>query len=314
MKILEAEGLVTGEPRQGFQVVRIPDKKKAPLLAYLFNQGHPGKLDGFSTMMMSVFQKVAGRHGFLLMSLGIETSTTNAIRDSIQHICKVGVAGVILDGADASWVEAVEKLGLPTVNAQFWNNRFDSIGQNNFGGALLAAEHLVQRGHKRIAWIGPSVETIQSEERWVGVVAGLRRHQQEITSTLLIDDVDGRDSDAYQVLFRQPNRPTGFVCLWAGMAIGVARTAARLNLRMGRDFDLVGWATEEQFNDYKNTFPEGQAPATVTWSIECLAENVISRLAERWAKPNLPVVRTVVEAQLRFEPLASKAVRPVAGQ
>ena len=296
LKILEAEGLVAAEPRHGFQVVRIPEKKMATI-AYVLTQGTSGKFNYLSTLIMAVFQRIASQHGLSLLGIGADSSNTT---DIIRTIRQSGAAGVVLDAENPELIEAVEKLRLPTVNAEVWSaaRRFDAVGQDNFGGALLAAEYLVSHGHNRIAWIGRPPGSIESDERWAGAVAGLRRHGLGLASEILQGTL-WRDSEEFEVLLRQPERPTGFICLWANLAIEATRTAARLGLRIGRDFDLVGWATEEQYDDYRLSFPEGQVPATVTWSIDRLAENVILRLIERQAKPNLPVVRTIIETRLR---------------
>lgn len=300
LKILEAEGLVVAEPRHGFQVVRIPDKKKMAIIAYVLSQGTSGKFNYLSTLIMAVFQRIASQHGLSLLGIGADSSNT---ADIVRTIRQAGAAGVVLDAENPELIDAVEKLGLPTVNAEVWSaaRRFDAVGQDNFGGALLAAEYMVSRGHQRIAWIGRLPGSIEADERWAGAVAGLRRHGLKLAAEILQGAL-WRDSEAFEALLRLPERPTGFICLWANLAIGAARTAARLGLRIGRDFDLVGWATDEQYDDYRLSFPEGQVPATVTWSIERLAENVIARLTERQAKPNLPVVRTIVETRLRRGP------------
>jgi LacI family transcriptional regulator len=187
------------------------------------------------------------------------------------------------------------------VVAENWDpaHRIDSVIQDNFSGALQAAEHLVARGHKRIGWAGPAIESIQAVERWGGAVAGLARRGLEIPPELVASNVSMRNIEAAQALLAWPDRPTAVIALWANVATAVARAAANLGLELGRDLELVGWATEEEFESYRDFFPHGRAPATVTWRIETLAETALARLAERRTHPHLPPARINVETRLR---------------
>lgn len=300
LKILEADGLLVAEPRHGFQVVRLPDSgaKQPMLLAYVIDV-KPGENNGFDSRILSVFLQVACRRGFGLLTVGVAENTT---ADIVQQIRQSGAAGVILHSDRVELAEAIGQLALPVVSAEFWgmvNRRFDSISQDNFGGAMQAAEHLVSLGHRRIAWIGPAARTITSDERWGGAVAGLQRHGLGLAASVF---VDGDNLDAVRGLLCRPDRPTGFLCLWTGFAMGLARIAAQQGLRMGQDFDLVGWTTDEQYDEYRLVYPNGSAPDTVIWSMERLAENVVSRLAERRGNPNLPIVHNSIATRLRINP------------
>jgi DNA-binding LacI/PurR family transcriptional regulator len=298
LKMLEAEGLIAAEPRHGFQVVRRLGDGKAPALAYVLAQWAPDKAHSFSGLMLSVFQKVASRSGCSLLGIG---DTGGDPAEVVEQIRRAEAGGVILDTQNPGLFEAVARLGLPTVTAESWSPDcgMDAIIQDNFSGALQAAEHLAARGHKRIGWAGPTTQSIQAVERWGGVVAGLHQHGLEIRPELVASNVNLGNLEEVQALLDRPDRPAAVIALWANVAIATARAAARAGLYLGRDIELVGWATEEEFESYEGSFPDSQRPATVTWRIETLAEMTLARLAERKARPNLPVARINIETRLR---------------
>jgi hypothetical protein len=60
-----------------------------------------------------------------------------------------------------------------------------------------------------------------------------------------------------------------------------------LGLVVGRDFEMVGWCTEEEYADFCSWFPPGLVPAAVTWSIARMAEAAVARLKQRRMEPKL---------------------------
>jgi DNA-binding LacI/PurR family transcriptional regulator len=219
----------------------------------------------------------------------------------VEQFRKAEAAGIIVDTHNPGLLEAAGRLGLPMVIAENWSpaHRIDAVIQDNFSGALQAAEYLAARGHKRIGWAGPAIESIQAVERWGGAVAGLARQGLAIPKELVAANVSMRNVEVAQALLDRPDRPTAVIALWANVATAVARAAANLGLDLGRDLELVGWATEEEYESYRDLFPHGRAPTSVTWRIETLAEMALARLMERRAKPGLPVARINIETRLR---------------
>jgi LacI family transcriptional regulator len=298
LKTLEVEGLIAAEPRHGFQVIRRPKDRKSPAVAYILAEWSPEQAHAFSAVVFSAFQRAATRSGLTLLGVGDSGGDPGPL---VEQLRKAEAGGIVLDSPNPILFEAVGKLGLPTVIAENWDSahRIDSVIQDNFSGALQAAEHLVALGHKRIGWAGPAIESIQAVERWGGAVAGLARHGLAIPPELVATGVSMRNVEAAQALLARPDRPTAVIALWANVATAVARAAANLGLELGRDLELIGWATEEEFESYRDLFPNNRAPASVTWRIETLAEMALARLAERRAKPGLPVARINVETRLR---------------
>jgi LacI family transcriptional regulator len=300
MKALEQKRLVATTARHGFRVMRRPkDPEKVVPVAYVMSSSD-GVWRGIEQQLLVQLQSVAADNGFSVA--GISANGRGA-REVTEQLQAAPASGLVLDSGDPALVAEVEKLGLPTVMVESASpgGLLDSVIQDGFGGGLQAAEHLVGLGHKRIGWVGPIGKSFQGLQRWGGAVAGLRGHGLELDPRLILDTNPENDPvGKIQAALSGADRPTGVIALWRPEAIAAGRAATRLGLRIGRDLDIVGWVAEENYPEFVSAFPENQLPAAVTWRIRSLAEAVMARLAERRRRPGLPVMRMVIETELRL--------------
>jgi DNA-binding LacI/PurR family transcriptional regulator len=81
---------------------------------------------------------------------------------------------------EQSTVDRLLSAGLPTVLVDGSDDRFDSVHIDDRAGGRLAAEHLVERGHARFAFLGETQRShlyvSPSEHRLDGFREGLRAH------------------------------------------------------------------------------------------------------------------------------------------
>ncbi len=118
-----------------------------------------------------------------------------------------------------------------------------TVGSNNWNGGLLAARHLHELGHRRIAIISGPEDVLCSRAR----VAGFRFAHDEAGIALDPDLVHyGKFSatagyaHGTQLLDR-PDRPTAIFAGSDTQAMGVLRAARRLGLDVPRDLSVVGY-------------------------------------------------------------------------
>lgn len=118
-----------------------------------------------------------------------------------------------------------------------------TVGSNNWNGGLLAARHLLELGHTRIAMISGPEDVLCSRAR----VAGFRFAHEELDVPLDPDlirrgnfYIDGGYEHGTALLDR-PDRPTAIFAGSDLQALGVLRAARRLGLDMPRDLSVVGY-------------------------------------------------------------------------
>ncbi len=111
-------------------------------------------------------------------------------------------------------------------------------------GVTLAVEHLVSRGHTRVAWVGWQKGSLIGEDRRSGWVD--RMHECGLSTSRLSargeDTLDFGARAARALLDVSPeDRPTAFLCASDTLAMGVVRAMDGLGLRPGRDLAVVGF-------------------------------------------------------------------------
>jgi DNA-binding LacI/PurR family transcriptional regulator len=180
----------------------------------------------------------------------------------------------------------------------------DSVVQDGFGGGLLAAEHLLSRGHKRFGWLGLDVRSRNPlvADRYAGTVAGLAQEGKKLARELAATGGAENMHAAAVKLLSGAKRPTAVFALWQSAVAAVVRAASELGLTVGKDFDMVGWANEEDYEeDFRSLFDPGNVPAAITWKMSSMAETALERLELRRTRPDLPAIQLRIPTRLYSE-------------
>jgi len=301
MKLLAREHCLSVHERHGFRVTGLANDPAtaAPIAFVRFDAGDEDITAGTYGRILAALQAAAGARSWSVIGMSLSGKTDQQIRELLRA---TRLAGVILDSIDARFVALVREMGYPAVLADAWypDCALDAVVQDSFGGGLQAAEHLCARGHKRIGWLGPLVDTNESLERWGGVMAGLRRRGLTVAPEFVVNSVEPGAGPALRRMLSRKRRPTGLVALWPPESHQAVRGAVEAGLAPGRDLEIVGWCIEESYGPFAAEFGGGAAPAAVTWSIRELAGRALAQLAERRSSPDAPPVRVVVPTRLRL--------------
>ncbi len=160
--------------------------------------------------------------GLLVMSLPPQPETAAALRTAPVPVVFIDVHS-----------EAIA--GLPRV-----------LGDDVAGGAQ-AARHLVELGHREIAFIGDAAENpfgfTSSRDRQLGVTGELARAGIELRPDWVGLGAHGRYEArdlAYRMLARE-DRPTAIVAASDTQALGVVAAARELGLHVPDDLSVIGY-------------------------------------------------------------------------
>lgn len=127
--------------------------------------------------------------------------------------------------------------------------RADQVGVDNEAAASSLVEHLLQRGHTRIAYVGgPSGQTTYRERKH-GYDEAHRRRGLPLDPALTIQDCVGEDAArrAVAALFARKDRPTALFTAGYAATVGALRAARGAGLAVPEDlaivcFDEVPWS------------------------------------------------------------------------
>jgi DNA-binding LacI/PurR family transcriptional regulator len=293
LKMLAGEGLLVACPRHGYRVVPgAGDPDRGLPVAYVNSTRHEvgSGRDEFHKTLLVEFQRVAGSRGWSLLVLDADALTPAA---AAEQIAAANCCGAITNTVVPELWTRLSGTGLPAVVVDAWTKDLagDSVVQDGFMGGLQAGGHLLDKGHSKIAWLGPELEAGNPQvlERFAGAHAALAARSLDFSTRATVPL--GRPAEALEAaraLLKGRSRPKAILALWQDVALAVARAAAELGLVVGRDFAMVGWCTEEEFAaGYAPAFGGRPVPATVTWSIARMADAAMARLKQRRAEPGL---------------------------
>lgn len=171
---------------------------------------------------------------------------------------------------------------------------FDTVVIDDFYAGRLAAEHLVKLGHKRIACITGSKETIPSYNRVYGYKAVLEENGLEYDPALVLrgdfNIISGMN--CANRLLDLENPPTAIFAVNDLMAIGVMQSAFNHGLKIPDDLSVVGL---DDIYWSKYTLPP---LTTIKLPIHQMAEEAVKCFVNRMENPNKACRMITLEVHL----------------
>jgi LacI family transcriptional regulator len=118
-----------------------------------------------------------------------------------------------------------------------------SVGATNWAGGRAAAEHLLDLGHRRIAYLGGPVAAECNQARLHGYMSALMSRGVEYSADLVIHGSFRTECgvEGLTKLLTLPERPTAIFAGNDAIAVGVLREARRRGIRVPEDLSLVGF-------------------------------------------------------------------------
>lgn len=159
-----------------------------------------------------------------------------------------GVDGFVIYSIDRGdrRPSALLRLGAPF--AAFGRSDYDAdhpwVDVNNAAGTAAAVEHLVARGHRRIAFLGWPEGSAVGDRRAEGWRGALDKHGLLADSHALdvrSEDSAGAGAALTAYLLDRDRPPTALVAASDTLAIGAVQTVRARGLVVGRDLAVVGF-------------------------------------------------------------------------
>jgi LacI family transcriptional regulator len=145
-------------------------------------------------------------------------------------------------------LEAMRARGVPVVLLDRRSTGPDqcSVAVDDVHGGRLAADHLLERGHRRIAFIGGSSGLPQVQERHDGVESAIREvcgstDGLTVLSPETLTVAGGREAGSRIVGMPAAQRPTAAVCANDLIALGLLQEMVRHGVAVPDEFAIVGY-------------------------------------------------------------------------
>jgi len=169
------------------------------------------------------------------------------------------------------------------------------VGINRAGGIFDAVKHLVEMGHRRIAYVGALDTPYGVPDTFEGYRAAMMALGVPWDPSLLLHLVTeeaGVAAAASAELLSRPGRPTAVVARCDGIALGVMDAAKARGLRVPEDLSVIG------YNDSREASHSTPPLTTVAPPRRAAARAAIEMLLEGAAQDRRPSQDRILSCQL----------------
>ncbi|MDW7681493.1 MAG: LacI family DNA-binding transcriptional regulator [bacterium] len=215
-------------------------------IGFILTDYHFSRAEPFYTKIFLGSEFEARHHNYYLLLTTIQNKFTQS--DIPRFLLEKNVDGVILAGkVPTGLIEHISGYGLPTVFVDYTppKGKYFAVLMDNIDGAKQAVGHLIEKGHRKIAFIGgdishPSIQSRLEGYRQALMEANLVYNEQlVITSSPNTTDIDGYQSTCALIQNGEPL--TAIFAANDAMAFGCNRCLKEKNIRVPDQIALVGF-------------------------------------------------------------------------
>ena len=193
----------------------------------------------FFADVVSSAERVASQAGYAVLLCEAGESNPARYLDALHERV---IDGVIIDAVGASSVDPALLDRTNVVLIDQMPGRWPGVATDAESAGAQAADHLVDLGHRRIAFIGPAVDAHAFRMRERGFWKRLSANGISLPSEYLVranpTAVAGRA--AMRTLLKLDTPPTAVFCVNDVIAIGALKACAAAKLNVPADISIVG--------------------------------------------------------------------------
>ncbi|WP_179459072.1 LacI family DNA-binding transcriptional regulator [Stenotrophomonas sp. JAI102] len=252
----------------------------------------------FFAEFASGVDEALGGKGFvtLLGSTGESPERQQAVLTTLMEHMPAGLILSPAEGSDTAQLRQV--LGHANVllfNRELPGAEWDFLTLDNQQGAYLATRHLIEQGHRRIAFYGGHAVSSSCHQRRTGYAQALVEAGMPVQPAWLIETSPSRLDAAARTgeLFALGEVPTAAVCYNDSVALGLMLGLASRGVQPGRDFAVTG------FDDISEASVASPPLTTLTVNPRERGRQAAELLLLRLDHPDAAPARTVAPVQLR---------------
>ena len=194
--------------------------------------------------MFKALQHLAGERGYSVLLYDSNAEAKLELQ-ALELMEEIGVDGLIYCSIQNSEqvLERLMTLHRPIVVSQHYDQlHFDTLHSIGGRGIYLAAKHLIELGHRKIAYVGGPETSTVNKRRKAGCIAALGEAGLTLEKDLCFEmdfTMDaGYKAGMYVSSF--PSIPTAICCANDIIAMGVMQALREKGLQVPRDISLTG--------------------------------------------------------------------------
>jgi LacI family transcriptional regulator len=162
------------------------------------------------------------------------------------YMLKSGYSGAFFLGFSLheDWMQQLSRTSVPTVLLDNYierNNHVGYVGTDNYEGIDLAVDHLFLLGHKKIAFLNGSKNSMVTDQRHQSFISSMLKHGLEVEDSLIEYGYYVPDCAKYHVPGFIKNGATAIICASDLIASGVITELHKMGLKVPEDVSVVGF-------------------------------------------------------------------------
>lgn len=149
---------------------------------------------------------------------------------------------IVMGPIREKYIQLIRNVDLPVVHLDFYDEDSDipSVVTDNMYGTYILTQHLIEMGHRKIAFLGSVDATSSILDRYLGYLRALMANHIALRQDYLIPD---RGADGIFVDFELPlaDMPTAFVCNCDDAGYVLMERLRKEGYRIPEDISVVGF-------------------------------------------------------------------------
>ena len=248
--------------------------------------------------LLAAIEETATAHGRSIL-LGTYAESLERQDRVLSTLKEYRPDGMIICAAGGSTPEAFDHLiaaGVPIVqlSREIIGLDLDFVGSDDRQGTVLAVEHLIALGHRRIAFLGESQSISTGRNRYAGYCGTLARHDMPLDPAIVYSAYGTRENGlkGIQAVLDVDDPPTAAVCFNDLTAFGAMMGLRHRGLEAGVDFSLIGC---DDVQEAAQWYP---ALTTIRNFQDEMGHKSAEFLIKRIAEPGAPTRRLLLTPEL----------------
>ena len=245
----------------------------------------------YAAMYKDLVQALAdeGQFGILeMLSPEAEAALTLPHLLSGRHVDAL----VLLGQPSKAYRQMITKQETPVFFLDFYDPliNIEAVVGDNFCGAARLTNHLIERGHRDIGFVGYVRATSSIMERYTGYASAMILAGLPLRRDLLFKDRD--DEGNFLPLVLPENRPTALVCHCDEAAARVIEQLQAQGIRVPEDISVTG------YDDFQ---PGGPAPVALTTfrtDRKAMVQAVVRMVMARCSDVKIPQGRVIIGGEM----------------
>ena len=192
------------------------------------------------------------------------------------------------------YVMHVQSLGIPTLCLDFSYRgvEADSVVSDSFRASYNLTSHLIDKGHKKIAFVGNLNYTNSVNDRYLGYYKAMLEGELPLRADYRLDDRD--DKGILQQIQLPTDMPTAFVCNNDHTAFLLIKQLKGLGFKVPEEVSVVG------FDDV--IYSEISDPPITSAHVqrEFMAEQAIQLMKRRLQHPEANVRTVTIDCSIKY--------------